>query len=54
MSSPTGVSNARVGLEGFGQVWFAFRNELLQFRNLSNLLVSRNFFLLVAIYSQTR
>ena len=54
VSSPTGVSNARVGLEGFGQVWFAFRNELLQFRNLSHLLVSGNFFLLVAIDGQTR
>lgn len=53
MSSPTSVSNARVGLESFGQVRFALRNKLLQLSNLAHFLVGSDFLLLVTIDSQT-
>lgn len=54
VSSPPCVSNTSVGLESLLKVWLALRNELLQLRNLANLLVSRHLFLLVAIDGQSR
>lgn len=54
VSSPPCVCNTSVGVESFLVVWLALRNELLQLRNLANLLVSRYFLLLVAINGQTR
>jgi len=53
VSRPAGVRNAAVGVEGLGKVKLGLIDELLQLRDLADLLEGEDLILLVAIDSKT-
>ena len=53
MSSPSGVCDTCVRIEDLGKIWLLILDELLELCNLADLLESKDFVLLVSIYSQT-
>jgi len=51
VSSPTSVSDTSMGLESLGVVGLRSNNELLELLNLTDLLESKDFILLVTVDS---
>jgi hypothetical protein len=52
VGSPSGVCNAGVRVEDFGEIWLLFRDELLELYDLANLFEGKHFILLVSIYGE--
>ncbi len=53
VSCPSGMCNTAMRIKNLGEIWFLFRNELLQLLDLANLLECEDLVLLVTIHCQT-